>query len=218
MKNWSRRERGLAAALVLAVAGAVVVPAWAGDSDPASVELAALPSGDGGGAVAAAEEPDGLADCLRRHGANLPVPRPEGDELAVPRPHGAKLPPPRPEGDELPVLRRRIKQLPAPRPEGDQLPVPKLRPHDDDAFRRAAEACGMPEGPRGPDPFPLSDEEIQAKRDALTDFVSCMRDHGEELGEAEVDRNRIKIALPPNAFSEQFLDAQRACGGPPVGP
>jgi hypothetical protein len=178
MKQWSRRERGLGAALVLAVAGAVVVPAWAGDSDPASVELAPLPSGDGAGAVAPPQEPDGLADCLRRHGANLPAARPEGDEL----------------------------------------PVPIPRPDFDEAFRDAAEACGMPEPPPGTDPFPLTDEQIEAQRDALTDFVRCMREHGQELGEPEVDRNRIAIPLPRDAFSEEFLDAQRACGGPPVPP
>jgi hypothetical protein len=234
--NWSRRELGLGAALVLAVAAAIAVPAWAGDNDPASVEPSLVASGGVGGAVVEADgpgaavdadepgavrvavEPDGLGDCLRRHGANLPVPRFEGDELAVPRPHGAKLLPPRPEGGELPVLHRRIAKLPAPRPESDRLPVPKLRRHDDDAFRRAAEACGAPLSPRGPDPFPLTDKQIESVRDALTDFVSCMSDHGQDLGEPEVDRNRIVIPLPPDAFSEQFLDAQRACGGPPVGP
>ena len=176
MRNWSRRERRLGAALVLAVAAAIVVPAWAGEDDPASVEAAPLPSGDGGGAVVPAEEPDGLADCLRRHGANLPASRPEGDEL----------------------------------------PVPIPRPDFDEEFRAAAEACGLPEGPRGPDPFPLSDEQIEAQRGALTDFVRCMREHGQELGDPQVDRNGIAIHIPPDAFSEQFLDAQRACGGPPV--
>ena len=178
MNNWSRRERGLGAALVLAVAGAIVVPAWAGDGedgDATSVERAPLPSGDGAGAVARELEPDGLTDCLRRHGANLPVPRPETDEL----------------------------------------PVPVPRP-DDDAFRHAVEACGMPEPPPGHDPFPLTDEQIDAQREALTDFVRCMREHGEELGDPEVDRNRITVHIPPDAFSEQFLDAQRACGGPPL--
>jgi hypothetical protein len=184
MRNWSRRERGLGAALVLAVAAAIAVPAWAGDGDPASVEPATVASGEGG-AVIAAVKPDGLADCLRRHGANLPVRRPEGDE---------------------------------------QLLVPKPRLDDDGGFRRtfrrAAEACGLPEPPRGHDPFPLTDEQIQTMRDKLTAFVGCMRDHGQELGDPEIDRNRIKILLPSpkDAFSEEFLDAQRACGGPPVGP
>jgi hypothetical protein len=178
MKNWSRRERGLGAALVLAVAAAVVVPAWAGDGDQASVEPAPPPSGDGDGALVPAEEPDGLADCLRRHGADLPMLRPEGDEL----------------------------------------PAPIPRPDFHETFRRAVEACGLPEPPPGHDPFPLTDEQIETQRETLTDFVRCMREHGEELGDPEVDRNRIVIHIPLDAFSEQFLDAQRACGGPPIGP
>jgi hypothetical protein len=84
------------------------------------------------------------------------------------------------------------------------------------ATRRAAEACGLPEKPPGTDRFPLTDEQIQAKREALSGFVRCMREHGQELGEPDVDRNRIAIPLPPDAFSEQFLEAQRACGGPPI--
>jgi hypothetical protein len=174
MKNWSRRERGLGAALVLAVAGAIVVPAWAGGEDGAEVEQAQAPSA---GAVVPPREPDGLAECLRRHGAGLPASRPEGDEL----------------------------------------PTPIPRP-DDEAFARAAQECGLPEPPPGTDPFPLSDEEIKAQREDLTRFARCMREHGQEFGEPEVDRNRIAIPIGPGAFSEEFLAAQRACGGPPVPP
>lgn len=179
MKSWTRRERGLGAALALAVTAVIVVPAWADDGDSASVEPAPLPSGDARGVVVAVPAPgsDGLVDCLRRHGAELPAMRPEGNEL----------------------------------------PAPLPRP-DDGAFHRAAEACGLPEPPPGDDPFPLSDEQIEAQRDELKGFVRCMREHGQELGEPEVNRHGIGIALPREAFSERFLDAERDCGGPPAGP
>jgi hypothetical protein len=172
MRNWSRRERGLGAFLVLALAAAIVVPAWADDDDPASVEPAALPSGDA--RAAEAPEADGLVRCLQRHGADLPVPRPE------------------------------------------ELPAPLPRPADDGSFRRATEACGLPEPPPGHNPFPLTDEQIDRQRELLTDFVRCMGEHGQELGQPEVDRNGIVVRIPPDAFSEEFLDAQRACGGPPL--
>ena len=84
MRNWSRRERGLGVVLVLALAAAIVVPAWAGDDDPASVEPASLPSGDARGEEG--PEPDGLVRCLGRHGADLPAVRPEELPAPVPRP------------------------------------------------------------------------------------------------------------------------------------
>jgi hypothetical protein len=189
MRNWSLRERGLAAALAISIAAVIVVPAWADSADEAEppppphgageVEPAPDPS-DAGIAVTDPEEQqelDALGECLRRHGAPLPETRPE-DPAALPR-------------------------LPA---------------EIDGAFHQAAEACGLAEPPPGTDPFPLSDEEIAAERKALEEFVACMRAHGQQLGDPEVERDRIAIALGPGAFSEEFLAAQRECGGPPGSP
>ena len=212
MRSWSKRERALGVALALSVAAAIVVPAQADDStdgdaaapassigadgDAARTPLIAAQGapararlipihGDAGRAPLPAEvDPppatDGLADCLRRHGAQLPAIRPEGDDLP------------------------------------DELPVP--RPADDEAFSRAAEACGLPEPPPGTDPFPLSDAQIEAETAKLDEFVRCMRAHGARFGEPVVERDRIAIEPPSDAFSEEFLAAQRDCGGLPLPP
>jgi hypothetical protein len=96
----------------------------------------------------------------------------------------------------------------------DELPPPP--DFDDDAFAAAAQACGMTDPPPGIDPFPLSDDRIAAWTTRLDEYVACMRDHGQTLGDPDVERDRIAIELGPGAFSEEFLAAQRDCGGPPV--
>jgi hypothetical protein len=188
MRSWSARKSAIAAALVIGVGAAIVVPAWANSPEEAEpspppagggdVERAPVPSGSG---IALTdpeeqEELDALGECLRRHGAPLPEERPE-DPAELPLP------------DDI---------------EG--------------AFATAAEACGLPEPPPGTDPFPLSDEQIAVEREALDEFVACMREHGQDVGDPVVERDRIAIALGPGAFSEEFLAAQRECGGPPVPP
>ena len=173
MRNWTKRERGLGVALALIVVAAIAVPAWADDG---AGEVAAEPAPSVAGEEDAVPEPDGLGDCLRRHGAPLPAIRPEGDELPAPP------------------------------------------PVDDQAFGRAGRACGLPEPPPGTDPFPLSDQQIEAERAKLNEFVRCMRAHGERMGDPEVERDRIAIPLAGDAFREEFLAAQRACGGPPGPP
>jgi hypothetical protein len=114
-------------------------------------------------------------------------------------------------------LRRHGAALPRTRSEKNPFTVPFPRP-DDLGLREAAKACGLDDPPPGPDPFPLSDEEIAAQRAALEEFIECMRDRGQQLGEPEVDRDRIAIRLGPRAFDEEFLAAQRECGGPPPPP
>jgi hypothetical protein len=215
MRSWSKRERALGVALALSVVAAIVVPAQADDStdggaaapassigaegDAAQVPLIAAKGAPARAPLPAKIDPppmvDGLANCLRRHGAQLPAIRPEGDELPVPRPKGDKLPAIRPE---------------------DELPVP--RPADDEAFGRAAEACGLPEPPPGTDPFPLSDAQIEAESAKLDEFVRCMRAHGARLGDPVVEGDRIAIEPGSDAFSEEFLAAQRDCGGLPLPP
>jgi hypothetical protein len=211
MRSWSKRERALGAALALSVVAAIVVPAQADDSTdggaaapasstaaegdaaqapliaargaPARARLIPIRGAPARATLPAEVDPppaaDGLTDCLRRHGAQLPAIRPEGDELP------------------------------------DELPVP--RPADE-AFSRAAEACGLPEPPRGADPFPLSDAQIEAETAKLDEFVRCMRAHGARFGEPVVERDRIAIEPPSDAFSEEFLAAQRDCGGLPLPP
>jgi hypothetical protein len=188
MRKWTLRGRALAAALMISVAAAVVVPAWADSTE----EEAPAPTPPGTGEVEPA--PDPSADAIA---VTDPEERQELDALGeCLRRHGAPLP-----------------ARPAEAPE-DLPPPPEL----EGDFHRAAEACGLPEPPPGTDPFPLSDEEIAEQRAALDEFVACMRAHGQQLGDPEVERDRIAIALGPGAFSEEFLAAQRECGGPPGAP
>jgi hypothetical protein len=98
---------------------------------------------------------------------------------------------------------------------GDPADLPPA-PFDDDAFAAAAAACGMTDPPPGTDPFPLSDDQIAAETKRLEAYVNCMRARGQSLGDPVVERDRIAIELGPGAFSEEFLAAQRECGGPPA--
>jgi hypothetical protein len=107
-----------------------------------------------------------------------------------------------------------IGERPTDAPPADELPPPP--DFDDAAFAAAAEACGMTDPPPGTDPFPLSDDQIAAWTQRLDEYVACMRDHGQNLGDPDIERDRIAIELDPGAFSEEFLAAERDCGGPPV--
>ena len=187
--TWSRDRVVTVAALTLAAA-AIAVPAWA-DSE-----------GDSDGVEPPAPPPRGEAEVA-------PAPPPGGD-FAVPFPlprdedfsddplgrclarHGAFVPPPPPDDEDREAMERE---------------------EFDEALERAAQACGAPD--RGvPDPFPLSDSEIQAHREALEEYVRCMRAHGQELGEPEVGPDRMAIPIGPGAFTEAWLEAERECGGP----
>jgi len=77
---------------------------------------------------------------------------------------------------------------------------------------------GGPSLPPGGSPFPLSDQQIEAQREALQRFAGCMGEQGIELGEPEVSAYEIAIPLPEDGFSEEFEAAARKCGGPPPPP
>ena len=120
MSRWSPRERGLGAALVLAALAAIAVPAWAAtESDEAAVEPAA--------------------------DAAFVVPAPAGA-----RDHAIAVRPSAEEREELEEFQRCMREegveLPAP-PRLDQKPSIAPAPRPEDGFRRAAEACGLPEPP-----------------------------------------------------------------------
>ena len=85
-----------------------------------------------------------------------------------------------------------------------------------ESFRRVEEACGLPAPPPAGDGLePLSPEEIAANRRRLDEFVDCMAAHGQDLGRPKVSRAQLAIPLPPDAFGQQFREAERECGGPP---
>ena len=209
MRSWSKRERALGAALALSVVAAIVVPAQADDSTDGG---AAAPASSTAAEGDAAQAPLIAAQGAPARARLIPIQGGDAARASLP----AEVDPP-PAADGLAdCLRRHGAQLPAIRPEGDELPVP--RPADDEAFSRAAEACGLPEPPRGTDPFPLSDAQIEAESAKLDEFVRCMRAHGARFGEPVVERDRIAIEPPSDAFSEAFLAAQRDCGGLPLPP
>ena len=71
--------------------------------------------------------------------------------------------------------------------------------------------------PHPPNPFPLSDEEIQHQREVLQEFVDCLRDHGQDVGDPEVGPYEIMIPAGENSadpFSDEFRQAAEACGPP----
>jgi hypothetical protein len=79
---------------------------------------------------------------------------------------------------------------------------------------------GLPPHPPEQNPFPLSDEEIEHLRQVLQDHADCLRDHGQDVGDPQVGRFRIVIRIGDQGegfdpFSEEFQQAQEACGGPP---
>ena len=94
----------------------------------------------------------------------------------------------------------------------------------DDSIEPLPPPEGLPEGvpPHPPEhnPFPLSDEEIEHYRAFLQAKVDCLRDHGQDVGDPEVGPFRIVIPIGDQGegfdpFSEEFQQAQEACGGPP---
>lgn len=66
--------------------------------------------------------------------------------------------------------------------------------------------------------FPLSDEQIQQQREVLQHFVDCLDEHGQDVGDPEVDRFQIAIPVGDSANSEEFQQAAEECGGPPALP
>ena len=120
MRNWTRRERGLGAGVVLMAVAAIAVPAWAAGGS--AEELA--PAGEKGDVVmapspapvhglvaaASADERRRIDACMSEHGFG----HDDGGtafELAAPRPNDGELPGP---------------------------------PERDPEFERAAEDCGLP--------------------------------------------------------------------------
>ena len=78
---------------------------------------------------------------------------------------------------------------------------------------------GLPPHPPAGNPFPLSDEEIEHQRELLQDFVDCLRDHGQEVGDPEVGPFKILLPADPDEvdpFSDEFQAASAACGGLPL--
>jgi len=81
----------------------------------------------------------------------------------------------------------------------------------------AGEQGALP--PHPPNPFPLSDEEIQHQRELLQDFVDCLRDHGQDVGDPEVGPYEIMIPAGGNGddpLSDEFQQAADECGRPDV--
>ena len=75
--------------------------------------------------------------------------------------------------------------------------------------------------PHPPNPFPLSDEEIQHQREVLQDFVDCLRDHGQDVGDPEVGPYEIMIPAGDGGAdpgSDEFQQAADDCGRPDVLP
>jgi hypothetical protein len=74
---------------------------------------------------------------------------------------------------------------------------------------------GLPPHPPEDNPFPLTDEQIQQQREVLQDYVDCLRDHGQDVGDPEVGPYKIVIPIEADPFSDEFQQARDACGGPP---
>jgi hypothetical protein len=200
MTRLKTRHLYVAAAAAALAGAAIAIPAWAdsggregaGQGDVESAPFPAPPPPGGVGFVRRAGQGPPTAAEIRRVRGKL------DKFVQCMRKHGAHVPGVDTKGPGVSV----------------HVPGPKAG----DVLKRVAEKCGMPPPPPRNQLFPLSKKQIEQNREALDDFVKCMRSNGQDLPNRSAPRGGALIPIRPGSTASGFEKAQEKCGGPPPPP